>query len=111
MTPGCGSGRRRRNGLATILCIEDRPAEVARQRRTQARNARVVARQVPAAPSAVVRFSRGVELFRRRIATPCLQRVDQRRGDAEADRTAETISTLRESRVTRGRSARSRSRA
>ena len=46
----------RRNGLALILRIEDRPAEIARQWRAQSRNARVVARE-SGQPSAVVRFS------------------------------------------------------
>ena len=47
----------RRNGLALVLRIEDRPAEIARQRRSESSGRRCSRAAARSSPSAVVRFS------------------------------------------------------
>src|SRR5690606_32467095 len=82
----------RHDGLAAVLGVEDRTAEIARQRRAEDR-AGIVARQTrkTIGSSSVLR---GIELLVARPALARLQRINQSAADADAGDEADTSQYL-----------------
>ena len=74
---------RGRHRLASVLCVEDRATEIARQRRPQLRHTRIVLWQTrePVWRRAIVG---GIQLFVGLAAVTGLERIDERGADAGA---------------------------
>jgi hypothetical protein len=91
------SGRRgdprRRHGLAGILRVEDRAAEIAGQRRAEFGHAAIILRQAgqPVRRGAVVGGNQFLTLI---AAMPGLERIDQRAADADTGGEAKTSQHL-----------------